>query len=159
MRGVYNSKIPLNLKATLLETCTFPVLTYGTQTWATTTTQLNGIYKTQLALERKITGTKLLDKIKTKDIRNRTGTKDIRYTVKKLKFKYAGHIARNKEDRWERRVLEWQPRGFKRTKGRPRMRWRDEVVHHCGILWERDAQHRDRWARVGEAYAQRWAEG
>ncbi|KAM7249209.1 hypothetical protein ACFE04_021476 [Oxalis oulophora] len=43
---------------------------------------------------------------------------------------------------------EWQSRGFLRKKGRPRMRWRDEVVRHSGVLWGRDTQYRDRWARV-----------
>ncbi len=50
MKPIFKSGIPLSLKATLLATCTYPVWTYAAQTWAPTLTQLNKVYKTQLAM-------------------------------------------------------------------------------------------------------------
>ena len=87
MKAVYKAKLPTKLKATLLESCTYPILTYGSQTWATTNKQLDKLRRTQVTMERSITGTRLKDKIHSTKIRERTGTKDIRYTVKKLKIK------------------------------------------------------------------------
>ncbi len=52
MKPIFKSGIPLSLKAALLETCNYPLLTYGAQRWALTLTQLNKIFKTQLAMER-----------------------------------------------------------------------------------------------------------
>ncbi len=73
-------------------------------------------------------------------------------------MKYAGHIKQNEEDGWKRRVLEWVPCGSKRKRGRPKKRWEVEIIKFCGIAWGRDAGVRGRWARIGEAYAQRLAE-
>ncbi len=56
-----------------------------------------------------VTGTKLKDRVHSSKVRDLTGTKNIKYIIKKRK--HAGHIKRNKEDRWERRVLKWTPYG------------------------------------------------
>ncbi len=64
-------------------------------------------------MERYITGTRITDKIRSIRIRKLTGTKDIRYSIKKHKMKYAGHIKRHKEDSWERRELKWTSYGSK----------------------------------------------
>ncbi len=69
-------------------------------------------------MERSITGTKLKDRVCNSKVRDVTGTKNIKYVIKKLKLKYAGHVKCNKEDRWETRVLEWTPYGNKRKKGK-----------------------------------------
>lgn len=63
------------------------------------------MHKTQLAMERSVTGTNLKDRIKSIKIRKLTGTKDIRYIIKKLKLKYAGHVERSTGNKWERQVL------------------------------------------------------
>ncbi len=46
-------------------------------------------------MECSITGTKLEDKVRSSKIRDLTGTKNIKYIIKKLKLKYVGHIKRN----------------------------------------------------------------
>ena len=53
---------------------------------------------------------KLQDKIPCSEIRKRTNIIDIiEYTLKQ-KWKWAGHIARMKDNRWTKRCTEWQPR-------------------------------------------------
>ena len=66
-------------------------------------------------------------------------------------------MSRMESKRWEKKILDWTPYGEKRSKGRPRTRWEDEIVKYAGRLWQRAAKDRIRWERVGEAYAQRWA--
>ena len=54
---------------------------------------------------------KLKDKIPCSEIRKRTKIIDIiEYTLKQ-KWKWAGHIARLKDNRWTRRCTEWQGEG------------------------------------------------
>ncbi len=98
---------------------------------------VNKINRTQLAMECSISGTKLKDRVRNSKVRDLTGTKNIKYVIKKLKLKYVGHIRRNKENRWERRVLEWTPYGNKRKKGRPKKRWEEEIIRMGETTWDK----------------------
>mgnify|MGYP000897032825 CR=1 FL=1 len=81
---------------------------------------------------------------------------DVGYKIKKLKFKYARHIIRG-EDKWSKKVTGWQVIEGSRRRGRPKLRWRDEITRRVGTTWSREALDRDRWRRIGEAYAQQWS--
>ena len=82
----------------------------------------------QRAMERKMLDLKLQDKIPRSEIRKRTKIIDIiEYTLKQ-KWKWAGHIARMKDNRWTKRCTAWQPRRGKRSRGRPSRRWQDAVT-------------------------------
>ena len=58
---------------------------------------------TQRSMERSILGVRRRDKVPNSVIRERSGMKRIGYTIRKMKFKYAGHMVRTKGDRWNRR--------------------------------------------------------
>ncbi|CAH2234748.1 jg20975 [Pararge aegeria aegeria] len=62
-----------------------------------------------------------------KEIRRRTRVVDIAQLVAKLKWQWAGHIARRTDGRWGLKVLEWRPRNGKRSVGRPPTRWTDDI--------------------------------
>ncbi len=70
-------------------------------------------------------------------IREQTEVEDILMTIKKkikkLKWLWAGHIMRRTDNRWTKRVTEWQPRNSKRSQGRQRIRWRDEIAAFTGV--------------------------
>lgn len=102
-------------------------------------------------------GVKRKDRIRNTEIRGKTKARDCRYSIKKQKFDYAGHVVRKGDESWEKRVMEWYPREGKRSRGRPKTRWEDELIQNNGICWKRDALVRDRWKRAWEAYAQGWA--
>ena len=70
--------------------------------------------------------------------------------IKSRRMRWAGHVACMGERRGVYRVLVGKPKG-KRTLGRPRRRWEDnikmdlqEVGESCGD-WMELAQDRDRW--------------
>jgi len=154
-----NKELSVKSKIMILEACTIPVLTYGAQTWSITKTQLEKLRATQRSMERSILGVRRREKVPNNVIRERTGMKRIGYTIRKMKFKYAGHVVRGKGDRWNRRLLDWTPYGEKRKKGRPRKRcWREEIEQRVGGLWQRCVENRKIWRNIGEAYAQEWAE-
>ncbi|CAH2217959.1 jg13434 [Pararge aegeria aegeria] len=59
---------------------------------------------TQRALERAILGVSQLDQIRNEDICRRTRVTDIAQQVAKLKWQWAGHIARRTDGRWGSKV-------------------------------------------------------
>ena len=98
-------------------------------------------------------GIKLSDKIKNEVIRNKTKVTDIVEKVRNLKWKWAGHVCRMPYDRWARILVEWVPRDGQRNKGRPRKRWEDIFKEKSGPDWRKQARDRERWRKLGEAYA------
>ncbi len=53
--------------------------------------------------------------------------KDVAYIIKKLKRQFAGHVARKKGEKWNQKILYRRPYDKFRDRGRPPLRWRDEI--------------------------------
>ena len=87
---------------------------------------------TQRAMERKMLGITLQDHVPNQIIREKNKVKDIAKYVNTMKWKWAGHVARMTDNRWTIRTTEWQPRSGKRSRGRPRKRWRDDILKLVG---------------------------
>ena len=71
------------------------------------------------------------------------------WVVKSTRIRWAGHVARMGDGRGVYRVLVGKPEG-KRTLGRPRYRWEDNIKMDLrevggGGDWMELAQYRDRW--------------
>ncbi len=157
LKQIFESKMSMDLKTKIFDSCILPVLTYGAQTWAATRKQLNDLATSQIAMKRSMIGIKMRDRWRNTDIRKKSRVRNCRYMAKKLKWSYAEHITRRKEGRWEKKVLEWTPRERKRMVGRPSARWHDKINSNNGIAWGGDPRVHSRWKKVGEAYAQQWA--
>ncbi|CAH2231299.1 jg20615 [Pararge aegeria aegeria] len=76
--------------------------------------------------------------------------------VAKLKWQWAGHIARRTDGRWGLKVLEWRPRTGKRSVGRPQTRWTDDIRRVAGSRWRQAAQDRALWNSLQKTYVQQW---
>ena len=88
-------------------------------------------------------------------VREKTKVVDIISNVRKMKWSWAGHINRLKDDRWTTRVITWRPYEKKIHQGRPAKRWRDELDKYWSDTpWQRKAQDRVIWRRHVEAFAQ-----
>ena len=145
-----------HLKKQVMDQCVLPTMTYGCQTWSRNKQLTNKLRTAQRAMERKMLDLKLKDKIPCSEIRKRTKIIDIiEYTLKQ-KWKWAGHIARLKDNRWTRRCTEWQPRRGKRSRGRPSRRWQDDITEKEGTTWIRKAADRQRWKTLMEGYILQW---
>ena len=68
--------------------------------------------------------------------------------VTNTKWKWAGHIARMKDNRWTIKSTEWHIKGV-RSVGRPKRRWRDGTVGQQGTVWTRIAKDRESWTTGG----------
>ena len=154
IRGIFSSNLPQCLKTKVYDHCVLPVITYGTETWSLTMGLIRRLKVTQRAMERAMLGVSLRDQIRNEEIRKRTRVTDVARRIAKLKWQWAGHIARRTDGRWGRKVLEWRPRTGRRCVGRPPTRWTDDLVKVAGIRWMRVARGRsivvvcgDTWGR------------
>ena len=122
-----DKKIPMSLRAKIINTCWLPILTYGAETWSTNKNIESKLAITQRKVERSMLGVKLKDKIKNKEIKSRTKFRDIVKEVKKKKWKWAVHVIRRNDNRWSHRLTNWFPREGKRKPGRQKTRWEDDI--------------------------------
>jgi hypothetical protein len=151
-----NKRLPINLKRKVFETCVLPVITYGVETMTLSQRNADKLRTTQRAMEREILGVSLRDRIRNEDIRARTGLTDVVARAASLKWRWAGHVVRGPDEKWTKRLLCWRPRATVRNRGRPQLRWRDDIRRSAGAGWMRLALDRDGWKRAEEAYVQEW---
>ncbi|KAJ8706628.1 hypothetical protein PYW07_012706 [Mythimna separata] len=150
LHGIFSSNLPQCLKTKVYDQCVLPVMTYGSETWSLTMGLIRRLKVTQRGMERAMLGVSLRDHMRNEDIRKRTKVTDIARSIAKLKWQWAGHIARRTDGRWGRKVLEWRPRTGRRSVGRPPTRWTDDLARvresdgcethrtgRCGTAWER----------------------
>lgn len=148
-----NKNVPINIKRKIYECTILPCLTYGCQTWSLRKEDEEKIAICQRKMEKSMLGIKHSDKISNKEIRNKTKLIDVKERTRILKWNWAGHICRQENNRWTKKVTEWIPRDGKRKKGRQKKRWRDIFSERCGPAWVQMARDRERWRDLGEAYA------
>ena len=141
-------KTPVCLKRKILDSVILPTLTYGAETWSLTRRQAEKLAVAQRSMERSILNVTRRDKIRNEIIRGRTKVRDVIETTIEKKSRWAGHVARMRSERWAKVTTEWTPRESKRTRGRPKRRWRDDVEEKAGITWMGKAQDRRKWKHL-----------
>lgn len=153
-KEAFRSKMDQNLKTKLFNQNILPVLTYGAETWTLTKKNKEKLSKAQRAMERSMMGISLRDRKTNEWIRSITKVEDVVEKILKQKWRWAGHVARLEDDRWTKMVVQWRPRLGKRTRGRPPMRWTDDIKRVANYNWVQKAQNRQEWHLLGEAYIQ-----
>ena len=106
-------------------------------------------------MERRMLNVKLKDRVRNTITRQRTRVTNIVQYVTNTKWKWAGHIARMKDNGWTIRSTERQIKGV-RSVGRPKRPWRDDIVGQQGVLWTRVAKDRESWKTLAEGYFLQW---
>lgn len=95
-RQLFKSDLPINLKKKVMDSCLIPCLT-----WKFT----NKIKKKSIrGMERSMLNIRKLQKNRHTDIRSKTKTKDALNHALKLKWKWAGHVARLQDNRRTHKV-------------------------------------------------------
>ena len=64
---------------------------------------------------------------------------------------WCGHMRRYENSRWAKQIESWNPEE-KRKRGRPKVRWRDDIEITGGCLWQRLANNRESWKKKGSSY-------
>ena len=137
--------------------CVIPTMTYyGAETRTITKHLEQKLMTEQRAMERRMLNMTMRDKIRNSEIRKQTKVKDVMLKVKDAKWRWAGHLIRREGNRWTKRLKEWQPRYWRRCRGRHKRRWRDDITSYTGNTWTRLAKDR-RWRQNHEeGYTQQW---
>ena len=72
---------------------------------------------------------------------------------KRLKWRWAGHVARREDGCWSRRLLDWAPTKGGRRVGRPAKRWEDDLAAYKQN-WKQLAQDRHVWAGMENQFVE-----
>lgn len=151
MKEILKSRLPLNLKKKVIDSCLLPTMTYGSQTWKYTQAAKHKITTCQRAIERNVMKIKLKDKIRHSEIRAKTKITDALEYSLKSKWKWAGHVARMHAKRWTKVVTMWTGPSGKRRTGRPYSRWSDDL-RKIATDWPTTATDTERWLELEEAF-------
>ena len=91
------------------------IKTNGAKTCSLTKQAQKKLAAAQTKMERSIT---YHDRKTNTSVRAKTGITDVINTTRRVKWCWAGHISRLKNDRWTNRITTWRPYGRKRLRGR-----------------------------------------
>lgn len=96
----------------------------------------------QRAMERSMMRISLRDRITNEYIRRQTKFTDAVEIIVSLKWNWSGHVARMRDGRWTKILMEWRPRqDATRSRGQPPTRWRDDLKRFKDN-WMQEAQDR-----------------
>lgn len=104
-------------------------------------------------MERIITKVSKLQKVRNEKLRKKTKITDVVDHALQLKWRWAGHVARQDDTRWSKIIERWEPKG-RRNRGRPLRRWKDDIVECGSIFWRRTARNRDKWKNMEDTFVQ-----
>ena len=107
-RDICNSNLAVCLKRQVYNSCVLPAMTYDAEAWTLTKQAQNKLAAAQTKMERSMLNIKYKDRRSNIWVRERTKVIDIMYTVRKMKWSWAGHINRLKDNRWTSRVTTWR---------------------------------------------------
>ena len=145
-------KINRRLKFEALETCVFPVLLYGCQTWTLREKERAAIQICQRKMQRKILGISIRDRTTNETLQKLANIPDAAERAMRTKWKWGGHVARLHQARWTHVTTMWDPYTGKRGQGRPRLRWSDMFRKLVGKQWSTKAKDRTLWKELGQTH-------
>ena len=116
---VCDKRMPIRLKGKVYKTMIRPVLMYGSETWALRRKEEQLIQRTEMRMLRWITGVTLKDKIRSEDIRLKTGVADVKDKIKESRLRWYGHVKRSGDDSFLKNIMDAEVRG-RRSQGRQR---------------------------------------
>ena len=98
-RDIFKSSLAICPKRQVYNSGVLPAMTYGAETWTLTKQAQNKLAAAQTTMEKSMLNTTHKYRRTNIWVRERTTLIDIIYTVRKMKWSWAGHINRLKDDR------------------------------------------------------------
>uniref|UniRef100_A0A8D8LKZ5 Craniofacial development protein 2 n=2 Tax=Cacopsylla melanoneura TaxID=428564 RepID=A0A8D8LKZ5_9HEMI len=123
---IWNKNVPLKCKRTIYQTYFVPILTYGSETWTVKRKEESRIQAAEMKFLRSTVGKTRRDRIRNENIRSMVGTEKLQNRIEKTRLRWYGHVKRMDDNRIAKKMLELKIEGV-RSKGRPRMRYRDMI--------------------------------
>lgn len=155
-RLLIDRNIGLKTKLRIYKTAIRPVATYGAEVMCLTDKDQEKLRVFERKVLRKILGPKKTEEgqyraLMNFEIEQALEGEDIVKTCKQQRLRWFGHVQRRSHDASIRRVLEWRPMED-RLRGRPRMRWEDQVLKDISALnvknWRKQVKDREAWREL-----------
>ena len=99
-REIFKSNLATCLKRQVYNSCVLPAMTYGAGIWTLNKQAQNKLAAAQTKMERSMINITYKYRRTNIWVRERTKVIDIMYTVRKMKWSWAGNINRLKDNRW-----------------------------------------------------------
>lgn len=124
------------LKTRVFRMCVEPSFIYGSEVWCLSKAERKRLIVTQRSMMRKMIEVTRMDKRTNEWLHRMVPVQDIRVRAMYRKWNWARRVANLNDDRWAYRILNLTPLNSLRKRGRPRLRWRDEIVKAIGNNWD-----------------------
>ena len=119
-------KMPVELKDKLFKTIIRPAMTYGSECWAVKKKDESKLNSAEMRMLRWARGKTRLDHIRNEDIRKEAHVKPVETFLENKRLKWFGHCLRREPNHICAKSLILEVSG-RRSRGRPRKRWRDNI--------------------------------
>jgi len=83
-----------------------------------------------MRMVRWMCGVKLIDRLPSKEVRERLGVDDIALILQQNRLLWYGHVLRKDADDWVKKRVEYEVEGS-RPRGRPKKTWKEVVREDC----------------------------
>ncbi|MGH2507006.1 MAG: reverse transcriptase domain-containing protein [Ktedonobacteraceae bacterium] len=151
-RGVIRKRELSNTaKLSVFRSIFVPTLTYGHENWVMTERTRSRIQAAEMRFLRGIAGLTLRDRVRSSAIREGLNIEPLLLRIERSQLRWLGHLLRMPSNRLVQQIWNACPTG-PRPRGRPRNRWRDQVLKTCERLSLRDwtgiiaaAEDRTQW--------------
>ena len=101
----YKRKIKLATKLGVLKAVVLPTLLYGSETWASTVSQLQRLQSFVMRCLRIILRVSVCDKLRNVEIRARAGVRTVESMIRRRRLQWVGHLSRMDLSRVPQRLM------------------------------------------------------
>jgi exonuclease III len=144
-RGVVGKReLSDKAKLSVFKSIFVPTLTYGHELWVMNKRTRSRIQAAEMRFLRRVAGLTLRDKVRSSTIREKLNVEPLLLQIERSHLRWLGHLIRMPSERLVQNVWNTCPIGT-RPKGRPRNRWKDQVLTYCERLSLRN------WAQIRTA--------
>ena len=125
-----------------------PVLIYGAEAWTLTRREEELLERTEMRMLRWMLGLTLRDRKRNEFVRKKLGVACITDKVRESRLRWYGHVMRSDETSGIKRIMNAEVCG-KRSRGRQRKRWMDQIQQDLKTLKlkREDTGDRSKWKR------------
>ncbi|KAI5752917.1 hypothetical protein M8J77_021772 [Diaphorina citri] len=158
LRLLKNKLITRKTKLKIYKTLIRPIITYGSESWTLTQEDQEKIRRFERKIIRRIYGAVQVNDEEWRIRNNREINEilhgeDIVRFIKSQRLRWFGHVQRMEEGRMPKKILTTKIYAT-RKKGRPRLRWMDQVVHDLKVMkttgYGTKVKNRSEWRRIVE---------
>ncbi|KAF6215611.1 hypothetical protein GE061_010367 [Apolygus lucorum] len=124
-------------KMVVFKTIYTPTLTHSSESWALSSKHRSRLQAVEMRYLRKVEGKTRRDRVRNQTIRSSLDVQPLQTKIEEAQLRWFGHVVRMPDSRYPRRAWEARYSG-RRSRGRPRIKWEDNVqraLGERGVSW------------------------